>query len=433
MASPGTINVNGYAYTRAGEPDLVAADIPDGPDDLAGWRDVWLPRIEAASRTLETFDAASVGRGGWRETLEEQQRDFWRTFFGLHRHAVGPANAASAAFVERYTAVFGDGRRHDATALLQGFPNSSTDRSAALWGLSRVVREDADLRQAIERSRVPQGGSAAAERFRRGLDDLLDRFGDTSQMRLEDTPVWREDPSLAFSLVLRYAEQDGDGDPRHAQARQAERREALERELRERTATDDVDELLSLLPIAQLHLSTIEDHNSLGDQRMFAASRVRWLRIGRHLGGRGLVAEPDDVFYHHLDELIDSLDGGEAIDTAVIAERRAQQATWRAVTPPAFLGKPPGDEGAPGRPERTRHRRFARRPPRARTRRGHASSGARAGPGRRARRSGHRPGMDAVLRRDRRRRHRLGWAADARRHRRARVRHPGRRWHRRRD
>ena len=80
---------------------------------------------------------------------------------------------------------------------------------------------------------------------------------------------------------------------------------------------------------------------------MFAASRVRWLRIGRHLGGRGLVAEPDDVFYHHLDELIDSLDGGEAIDTAVIAERRAQQATWRAVTPPAFLGKPPGDEGAP--------------------------------------------------------------------------------------
>ena len=58
-----------------------------------------------------------------------------------------------------------------------------------------------------------------------------------------------------------------------------------------------VASILAILPAAQEFMPNIEDHNFLADQRQIAASRHRWMSIGRHLQASGLIDAADDVFF----------------------------------------------------------------------------------------------------------------------------------------
>jgi len=97
--------------------------------------------------------------------------------------------------------------------------------------------------------------------------------------------------------------------------------------------------ILPLLQMAQQYLPNLEDHNLLCDQRISAAFRARWLRIGAFMKPRGLSA-PDDVFYYRRAELVTALEGGPLLGGAVLAERRAAQEAVGRWPPPPILGKP---------------------------------------------------------------------------------------------
>jgi pyruvate,water dikinase len=81
-----------------------------------------------------------------------------------------------------------------------------------------------------------------------------------------------------------------------------------------------------------------EDHNVLCDQRLTAASRVRWLAVGHYLRERGSIAEAGDLFYYTPGELFEALEDGDALAPATIAERHQLQAAYRAAIPPTQLG-----------------------------------------------------------------------------------------------
>ncbi|MDA0365188.1 MAG: hypothetical protein O2843_04895, partial [Chloroflexi bacterium] len=338
---PFSVYVNGYSYYRAGtgmgDPPRDAAALAEWRQTVASWRETWLPEIDAVVAQLERFDPASVEPGHWDETITARGREFTRVFGGVHRDTVMPVQSSAGAFIDDYVARFGEARRDDALALLEGFANASSERASALWALGRLAASDAVLLGALETARGhdddPLVAPGVSDAFCAGWRDMLDRFGFTTRDHLEDLPTWREDPSEPLGFVLQYARSGPERDPIAALPAQVARRERLEAELR---ALADVDAslapILDLLAVAQHLVPATEDHNLLCDQRMIAASRVRWLRVGEHLRARALVAAADDVFYHRQEELLAALERGEALAPAEIAGRRARQARWRAVS-----------------------------------------------------------------------------------------------------
>jgi rifampicin phosphotransferase len=340
---PRSLRINGYTYQRHG----TGFGGPRGPsvpptsvEELRAWRHEWQPEVDGVVEKLRGFDPSSVAPGQWAASLEAQAADYWRVFGGVHRTAVMPAHAAAARFRDAYTARFGPESEADAHALLQGMPNASVERAGMLWDLSRILRSNPELMAALDRGeKLPEGDAAAA--FEDAFQAMTRRFGDTGEGFFEDGPSWGEDRTIPLAAIRAYATQpDGKG-PLDAARQQRERRERLEAELRGLALGEaQAAELVRLMQIAQELMPNLEDHNYYTDQRLSAASRARWLAIGRHLQGRGLIDDASDVFYLYRPELIEALEARSAPDKTLLASRRRELAVWRSVSPPPLLGKP---------------------------------------------------------------------------------------------
>jgi pyruvate,water dikinase len=349
---PRSLHLNGLTYMREDmvpSPDgaMRGQPLPASVDEMRRWRLEWQPEVDKVIAALANFDPTTVAPGTWEETLDEQRREYWRVFGAVHRAAVFPAHVVSGRFQQAYVEGFGEARRDDALALLQGIPNASLQRAAMLWDLSRILRAHPDVVAALDRGEdIPN--SPGGQVFSEYLARLQQAFGSSAEGFVEDRPNWREDPSMPIAMARAYARvEDGRG-PLDMHEAQKRRRERLEAELRQ-AATEyaEAADLLRLLPIAQEHLPNLEDHNYYTDQCLTAASRARWLAIGRHLQSQGLLEAADDVFYLYRPELIQTLEGQMTPNKAVLAERRAELATARAVVPPPVLGKPPAVSDAP--------------------------------------------------------------------------------------
>jgi pyruvate,water dikinase len=349
---PRSLQIHGLTYMRE---DMIPSpagamrgqELPASVEEMRRWRAEWQPEVDRVIESLAAFDPSTVTPGTWEETLDWQRAEYWRVFGAVHRAAVFPAHVVSGRLQEAYVERFGEERRDDALALLQGMPNASTERAGMLWELSRIARAHPDVAEALDKATdIPR--SAGGQVFEQELQKLRDRFGSSSEGFVEDRPNWREDPSLPLAAVRAYAKLDDGRGPLDMERRHRERRERLERELRDLAPKDEAAaEILRLLPIAQEHMPNLEDHNYHTDQCLSAASRARWLATGRHLVSQGLLDAADDVFYLQRPELIDVLEGRSTPDKALLAERRAELATIRSVAPPPVLGKPPAPSTEP--------------------------------------------------------------------------------------
>ena len=340
---PTRLTVNGYTYTRTGAGGPM--DAPPGtlPDrlPLPLWEETWLPQVNALRDEILAFDPASVAPGQWADTFQDHGRAFGHVFRGVHMETVMPSGRAVEQFLSAYVALFGEEQRAQGLALLQGFPNHTLDRAQRLWDLSRLVRADADLQAAFARTPVRWETRGAGAAFEQGWQALMREYGETVDQFVQDLPTWSEDPTTALTLVRAYAQQPDGRGPREAEAARRAERETLAQALRERVATDAAAaSLVETLAAAQGDLMVRENHNYLCDQRLSAASRARWLRIGAYLHERGAVQVPDDVFFYFQDELVTALEGNAPLTAAEVADRRAAQAAYRAAPPPPVLGKP---------------------------------------------------------------------------------------------
>ena len=333
---PGSVTINGYGFGR--EVNIRPATEPSDESIVLGWRERRLPPVDASCAELEAFDPASVAPGQWREVLAGLDQRFWEAFGGVHRDTMGHVFPASALWVDLYSKRFGEERRADALAMLGGFPNASSERASALWSLGRIVVSAPAILATVEAGEVVAGDSAAARAFRAEWDTLMELYGFTTTTHLVDLPTWREDPAIPLGMVAAMAHETDDRAPRLAEQRAARRRAVLEAELSALGNDDDIVLLRRVLAVAKHLAPASEDHNLLCDQRMIAASRIRWLRTGAYLVSRGLLAEPGDIFYLTLDEVIAVLEDSTRTPDERVAERRDRQVRWRAVSPPAGLG-----------------------------------------------------------------------------------------------
>lgn len=273
--------------------------------------------------------------------LDRQEAEFGRVFWGVHRECVRMSGWLADEFTNAYCGVLGEGRRADAHALLSGFANRTLDRAVALWQLGRDVRTDVVLLTKVQDAAATGTASVGDSAFDRRMAAFLEEFGHTIDERVVDAPTWFEVPSPAIELVLLYAQEADEAAPARAGAEQAARRKRLEAELQARAEVDArARPVLDALSGAQQLLPVLEDHNTICDQRLVAASRYRWLGIGLLLTARGLAIAPDDVFYLRYDELVQALETGVAPAAAVLEARRREQAAYRAAHVPPVLGQP---------------------------------------------------------------------------------------------
>jgi pyruvate,water dikinase len=221
--------------------------------------------------------------------------------------------------------------------MLAGVPNASNARAAALWDLGRIAASDPALLEDVRRGVLPTQETAAGVAFRTGFAQLLESYGFTTTMHLIDLPTWNEDPAIPLAMITAMADEPEERSPQQAEASSKTRRLELEAALNALPDDEEIVRLRAILPVAQWLAPASEDHNLLCDQRMIAASRLRWLRLGSYLRKRGLLTADDDVFYVTIDELYAMLDQGAPAPEA-IRERRANQLLWRATNPPARLG-----------------------------------------------------------------------------------------------
>ena len=343
---PRGVQINGLTYRHEDAMLSVARatldrEVPASVREMRRWRTEWQPEVDKLIEVLTGFDPGTVSPGAWEEALETQREEYSRVFRGIHQSAVFSAHLISNQLQTAYVERFGEARREDALALLQGVPNASTERAAILWEMSRVARLHPEVFEALDKgTAIPP--TTGGQVFEQELQTLRGRFGASSEGFVEDRPNWREDTSVPLAAVRAYARlEDGRG-PLDMERQHRERRGRLERELHELAPKDvAAAEILRLLPIAQEHMPNLEDHNYYTDQCLTAASRARWLAIGRHLVSQGRIDAADDVFYFYRPELLDVLEGRTGPDKPLLAERRAELAAVRSVAPPPLLGKAP--------------------------------------------------------------------------------------------
>ena len=345
---PRQITVNSYSYSRTDEwpPEsalsghLKEQEIPEDDSNLQDWRERCLPMVDEVVREIDVFDPESVPPGGWKEAIDGHQKRISEVMRLVHGTAVFHAQIFAETFAARYVAEFGQARQAEGLAMLQGFPNVSTERAVHLWKLGRIARRSPSVMSAVEAGALPSGDGEAEVEFRSSFAAAMDRFGHMNPRGMEDQPMWREDISVPLAIVRQYATEDDGRDPRVGERIAVARRQELEAALAETARESDVAaELLKLLPYAQ-HIGPVtEDHNLLADQKMSEVSRERWLKIGELLRRRGDVRETGDVFFYRFDELLALLESGVQIGREELAARKEQLALWRSVIPPAILGK----------------------------------------------------------------------------------------------
>ena len=350
---PTTININGFNYAREIPPGdvvnpLLQVTNPESAEDMEKWREDWLPEMDKLVDMLENFDPTTVSDGCWKETLKSHDQEYARVFRGIHRTSVGPGRMAATRFLDKLVDIFGEERRSDGMALLQGFPNLSLDRASTLWNLGRIIRGDEslmglqDISQIFLQLESHHFDIARGIEFKRNFDFMIEKFGCTSNNGLQDLPTWREGSHIPISMINAYSNLDDAKSPIQASNTQKEKRLLLESELRLKAqGNPEILELTRLMEIAQHLLSNVEDHNLLCDQQCVASSRLRWLNIGLFMKNRGVLEDNNDIFYYRREELEEALEGGSVLSQLDINHRKSMQMAFRSALPPLYLGQKP--------------------------------------------------------------------------------------------
>jgi len=350
---------NGYVYLgRApaeGSPAELEARFAEmqrltmelAPTILKDWRETFEPKVLARAKHILSFDyehlsAAEIA--GFARTFHDELVDVWDTHMRVN---IPPMNAVFG-LEEMLHAVLGDAAVTQSRLLLQGFDNKSIETARALWELSRWIRSDAALMEAVLAARV-RGGEVVlaahplAAEFQARLRAFLDTYGWRSDQFFEIAhKSWHEDPSTPLTELKRYIATDDSHDPFTAHRRQAAERDRLVGELAARLPAELQPQFHGMLHMAQQYVPIAEDHNFTIDQKFTAVIRHAFVQLGRKLVAEGRLGDAEDVFYLTYPEILSVADGDVAADLNAAARQRRQALARQArMTAPLSIGTPP--------------------------------------------------------------------------------------------
>lgn len=263
---------------------------------------------------------------------------------------------------ERFEAVYkeltGDEGEDIPKKLLAGIPNKFTETVDGLLALARTLQAVPALRQTIESdqpadflARLP--ALPGGDRFREQFEAFLARWGLRSGMgfgtnRSPDLVCWREDPSLVIAILRRYVGQDLERITA-PQRRTADERAALLAKTMDAIGADPArrERFTFWYAAAQRAARNFEDHNYDIDSASYALVHLAVVACGERLTAVGALADPQDIWMLHLNEVgtaLRELPGPPDARRdwrALVAARRAEHRRQQALRPPPTIGAPP--------------------------------------------------------------------------------------------
>lgn len=234
---------------------------------------------------------------------------------------------------------FGEDTEELRAKLISGVTGNVTmETNKALWNLAQVAKTLPDVCDVLRRNEddvlaqleeTPQGRV-----FLDALERFLSRYGHR-EIRMDILyPTWGEDPTPVLNFVRSYLDADESQSPHRQQARLVEQRQALTQEAEARLREDAVGRHL-VAPIFRWVLRHTQLHTRERDTmhfeltRMFPPFRQLLLELGRRWSERGLIDQPDDIFFIPLDEMED-IARSPRVAREDVARRRAEfEATKR--------------------------------------------------------------------------------------------------------
>ena len=353
--------VNGYTYlcpvVVQGSPDELEARFGEmqrltgelSLTVLKDWRQTFEPEVLAHCDAILSFDydAASTPEiASFVAGCHGRMIEFW----DIHMQVNIPPMNAVFGMEEMLGSILGEDAASQ-SRLLQGFDNKSVAFGRALWRLSRWIREDAALAEAILEATARDSTIVVAEQslageFRQRWQEFLDIYGWRGNRFMEiASPSWLEDQSTVLTQLKGFLSKPDNQDPYETHRRQAEERDRLVAEMESSLPPEALPPFRGLLEIAQQYIPIAEDHNFTIDQKSFMVVRSAVRNLGARLASEGIQQAADDVFYLTLEEIRSLAENGSKADfkDAVTERRLAQQRQERATPPPTLGTAPPAD------------------------------------------------------------------------------------------
>jgi pyruvate,water dikinase len=349
--------VNGYLYSTMVPMDLPDEDLAQRAKEAEGiltgivpqvgtlWRETYLPEIRSLLDELASFDLDGAPLpeliAYWDRLFEVERR-----LFEIHFLILVPAMLAVSEFDEMYRSLMQTDDPHAAYRLLGGIDNKTLETGRALFELSRKAREQAEVMGVLASpvdSREVLSALQSTDSGRAFLDDLhayLDEYGQRGDKWDASYPSWIEDPTPVVNNLKTYIQQETH--PAAELSKAAEDAERLLDDMRTKLADEPMLPILEfLLAAAREGIVISEDHGFWIDFRGGHRFRMACLAFGRRFAEAGAVEAPDDVFFLHPDEVVETARSlGDLDRRDLVAQRKAELERCAALTPPPTIGAP---------------------------------------------------------------------------------------------
>ncbi len=316
------------------------------------WKNEWEPSMMPIVDWGRKTDFRSMSDQQLLEALDKWREHLvyvW-TIHGWINLSLVPATALT----DFYNAEMQPDDPNEGWQLIQGYRTKSVEASEGLWKLSRQVKSSQELSKLFESLDPAElmpalEKSSDGQRFLQEFRTYLETYGWRSDGIYEiGDATWLEDPTIPLNTIQGYLRLGDDDNPELTLEHAAARRKEMTDGVRQKLAgqSDKLRRFDELMEAAKHNLSVTEDHSFWIDQMTIAAYRRFCLIVGERLVQRGVLNQPDDVFYLYKDELRSALESGGS-QQAAVAERRAQFQAAAQVVPPDVLGSPPAPNPDP--------------------------------------------------------------------------------------
>jgi pyruvate,water dikinase len=304
-------------------------------------RRIWGQLERSVARDRERVDQLRAEERA-RDLSRMSERGLWRHILALRQKQVVPftrhlyVSGAAGDHTDRLNKLLDQAIPGHDPGLVIGLTSALRDVESArpakgAWDVAKVVARRPAL--ADEVRRMSPGEIAAAlkepkdagwKSLSRAFNAFIAEFGFRGQREVDPSAAdWEEEPAFALSTIKAYLDAPKEKDPHRLEERSARAREAIEAQV---------------APLIPRHLRAEYPELLAGAQkftRMRESTKANWVRIvrtlrpplrelGRRFAARGLLTQPDDIFWLTADEVDQAVHGDLSADAAraAVARRR---------------------------------------------------------------------------------------------------------------
>ncbi len=323
--------VNGYLYgsPRSMAPQPEPPALPPG-QALRNWEDTFFPATRAAYEVFRFADYESMDATGVLAFFRGEMAHTFETFGNTIVSAMqlGPDADRLYKFLESKLGAEADLL---SAAILHGSGSQTRSLGDEVKVLADAARSSAGVESTLRAGDFAAAAAMKAEPWGSTLRAFLEDHEDELALWSEiHQPAWNEDPVPLMRQVAATLASPAN-----------ERRDssaATTESVRQRLAPDDLAEFEAAVAHSRDYVPVIE-HRARWQLKLLGGGRRTLLALGQKLVDGGVIAEANDVFFLHLDELDEAASLTPDFRSAV-AERKAEWQSQLKMKPPMTLGLP---------------------------------------------------------------------------------------------